>query len=73
MKKMISLIGGILGILCGIAIIVLAIIEIEIPKTLWFVFALCSFSNAILILHGNKSGRKIQNNPIASCATNSNL
>ena len=58
MKKMISLIGGILGILCGITIILLAIFEIEIPKTLWFVFALCSFLNAVLILHGNKSGRK---------------
>lgn len=58
MKKIISLIGGILGILFGITIIVLAVIEIEIPKTLCFVFALYSFLNAVLILHGNKSGRK---------------
>lgn len=58
MKKMMSLIGGVLGILCGITIVVLAIIEIEIPKTLWFVFAVCSFMNAILILHGNKLGGK---------------
>ena len=53
-----SLIGGVLGILCGITIVVLAIIEIEMPKTLWFVFAICSFMNAILILHGNKLGGK---------------
>ena len=58
MNKMMRLIGGILGILCGIAIIVLAIIDIEMPKILWFVFALCSFMNAILIIHGSKSGRK---------------
>ena len=58
MKKMMSLIGGVLGILCGITIVVLAIIEIEIPKTLWFVFAICSFMNAILILHGIKLGGK---------------
>ena len=58
MKKMMRLIGGVIGILCGITIVVLAIIEIEIPKTLWFVFALFNFMNAILILHGNKLGRK---------------
>ena len=58
MKKLMSLISGILGILCGISIIVLAIIDIEMPKTLWLVFALCSFMNAIVILYGNKFGRK---------------
>lgn len=58
MKRMIGIIGGIFGILSGITIAALSIIQIEIPKTLWFVFALCCFLNAILILHGNKSGRK---------------
>lgn len=57
-EKKMSIISGILEILCGITIIVLAIIDIEMPKILWFVFALCSFMNAILILHGSKLGRK---------------
>lgn len=50
MKKVISLINGIVGILCGIAIIILAIVDIETPKLLWLVFALCNFINAVLIL-----------------------
>ncbi len=54
MKKVISLISGIIGILCGTAIIILAIIDVETPKILWLVFALCNFINAILILHYNK-------------------
>ena len=58
MKKWMGLIGGILGNLCGITIIVLEIIEFEIPKILWAVFALCCFINVILILHGYKLGRK---------------
>ncbi len=53
--KIMSLIGGILGILCGIAIVVLSIIEIDIPKTIWFVFALCNLMNVILILYRNKN------------------
>ena len=54
MEKVIRLIGGIIGILCGIAIITLAILDVETPKILWLVFALCSFINVILILHYNK-------------------
>ncbi|MBP3398939.1 MAG: hypothetical protein J6K75_04190 [Erysipelotrichaceae bacterium] len=50
MKKVISLINGIVGILCGIAIIILAIVDIETPKLLWLVFALFNFINAVLIL-----------------------
>ena len=58
MKKVMSLISGIIGILCGIAIMILAIIDVERPKILWLVFALCCFINAILILLYNKFGRK---------------
>lgn len=41
---------GIGGILCGIVIIVLAIVDIEPPKLLWLVFALYNFINTLLIL-----------------------
>lgn len=58
MKKVMSLISGIAGILCGIVIIVLAIVDIEPPKLLWLVFALCSFINAIPNLHYSKFWNK---------------
>jgi len=57
-EKVMRLISGIIGILCGIAIIILAILDVETPKILWFVFALCNFINAILILHYNKFWNK---------------
>ena len=57
-EKVMRLISGIIGILCGIAIIILAILDVKTPKILWLVFALCSFINAILILHCNKFWNK---------------
>ena len=58
MKKVMGLISGVTGILCGIAIIILAIIDVESPKIFWFIFALCNFINVILILHYNKFWNK---------------
>lgn len=58
MRKIINLLSGILGIVCGITIIVIAITEIDIPKELWFIFGLCNFLNAIFILNKTDSFRK---------------
>lgn len=58
MRNIINLLSGILGIVCGIAIIVIAITEIEMLKGLWLLFTLCCFFNTIFILHKANSFRK---------------
>ena len=61
MRKIINLISAILGMICGISILVLAITEIKTPKAIWFIFALCNFLNAIFIMQGNDFRRKNKN------------
>ncbi len=52
LKKIVSLITAICVLLIGIAIIVAAIMNAEIPKPLWLLFAVCNLVNAIMILTG---------------------
>ena len=52
MKKIVSLITAICVLLIGLAIIVAAIMNAEIPKPLWLLFAVCNLVNAIMILTG---------------------
>ncbi len=52
LKKIVSLITAICVLLIGLAIIVAAIMNAEIPKPLWLLFAVCNLVNAIMILTG---------------------
>ena len=53
-KKIVSLISAICVLLIGIAIIIVAIIDVELPKPLWLLFAVCNLVNAILIIANYK-------------------
>ena len=57
MKKAISLICGIGGIVIGLIIIVLSVIDVEISKPLWIAFSVFCFANAA-INFGNMKQRK---------------
>ena len=48
MKKAISLICGIGGIVIGLIIIVLSVIDVEISKPLWIAFSVFCFANAAI-------------------------
>ncbi len=49
-KKIVSLISAICVLLIGIAIIAAAIMDMELPKPLWLLFAVCNLVNAIIII-----------------------
>lgn len=50
LKKIVSLISAICVFLIGIAIIVVAVMDKELPKPLWLLFAVCNLVNAISII-----------------------
>ena len=49
-KKIIFLISGIFGLLVGILIIVLAIIDVTLPKPLWILFSESCLINVVSII-----------------------
>ena len=49
-KKIVSLISAICALLVGIAIIAAAVLDAELPKPLWLLFAVCNLVNAIIII-----------------------
>ena len=53
-KKIVSLISAICVLLIGIAIIIVAFTEAELPKPLWLLFAVCNLVNSILIISNFK-------------------
>ncbi|MCR5104302.1 MAG: hypothetical protein K6B68_07595 [Eubacterium sp.] len=59
-KKIIFLISGICGLLVGITIIVLAIIDVTLPKPLWILFSASCLINVVSIIsnYKKKSGYK---------------
>lgn len=46
-KEILGIIAGMIGIILGIAIIIISVTEIEVPKLIWFLFAVICFVNAI--------------------------
>ena len=46
-KEILVIIAGVIGIILGIAIIIISVTEIEVPKLIWFLFAVICFVNAI--------------------------
>ena len=46
-KEILGIIAGVIGIILGIAIIIISGTEIEVPKLIWFLFAVICFVNAI--------------------------
>ena len=53
-KKIISLISAICLLLIGIAIIIVDIIDVEVPKPLWLLFTVCNLINLILFIANYK-------------------
>ena len=49
-KKIISLISAVCVLVIGIAIMIAAITNTELPKPLWILFAACNLVNAIMII-----------------------
>ena len=38
-KEILGIIAGVIGIILGITIIIISVTEIEVPKLIWFLFA----------------------------------
>ena len=49
-KKIVSLISAISVLVIGIAIIILAIIDVKLPMPLWAVFVVCDLINAVMLI-----------------------
>ncbi len=45
--KIMGIIAGMLGILLGITIIIVSIMDIDVPKLIWAIFGVVCFINAI--------------------------
>ncbi|MBQ4485890.1 MAG: hypothetical protein II936_02655, partial [Oscillospiraceae bacterium] len=49
-KKIVSLISAISVLVIGIAIIILAVIDVKLPMPLWTVFGVCDLINAVMLI-----------------------
>lgn len=49
-KKIVSLISAISVLVIGIAIIILAVIDVKLPMPLWTVFGVCGLINAVMLI-----------------------
>ena len=56
--KIIVLISSVLGIIIGVAILILAIMDIDAPKLIWAIFAVVNFVNAIVNIINYKKIKK---------------
>ena len=61
-KKIIFLISGIFGLLVGILIIVLAIIDVTLPKPLWILFSASCLINVVSIISNYRKKSEKRNN-----------
>lgn len=57
LNKIIGIIAGISGILLGITILIVSIMDIDVPKPIWAIFSVVCFINAIGNIINYKEGK----------------
>ena len=58
LSKIIGIISCIIGILLGIALLVVAIMDIDVPKPVWAVFAVVCLIDAVINIINYKKNAK---------------
>lgn len=54
LNKIIGMSAGIIGIFLGVAIVIAAIMDIDVPKLIWVVFGVVCLVNAVINYKKNK-------------------
>ena len=58
LSKIIGIISCIIGILLGIALLVVAIMDIDVPKSVWCIFTVVCLMNAVINIISYKKNAK---------------
>lgn len=53
-QKIVSLISAICVLLIGITILIVSVMDVELPIPLWIIFSVCNIINAIMIISNYK-------------------